>query len=129
MKLIGLAGWSGSGKTSLLVRLIPELTGRGLKVSTIKHAHHEFDVDQKGKDSYAHRTAGAHEVMVASGQRWALMHEHRGAPEPSLDDLVAQMSPADLLLAHPLFHFALHGFLLGASLWRCWHAGSTPLLV
>jgi molybdopterin-guanine dinucleotide biosynthesis protein B len=98
MKLIGLSGWSGSGKTTLLVQLIPELTARGLAVSTIKHAHHGFDVDQPGKDSYAHRTAGAHEVMVASAQRWALMHEHRGAPEPTLSDLVQHMNPVDLLL-------------------------------
>lgn len=98
MKLIGFAGWSGSGKTTLLVRLIPALTGRGLTVSTIKHAHHRFDVDQPGKDSHAHRTAGATEVMVSSANRWALMHEHRGAPEPTLEELVAQMNPVDLLL-------------------------------
>ncbi len=98
MKLIGFAGWSGSGKTTLLVRLIPELTARGLSVSTIKHAHHSFDVDQPGKDSHAHRSAGATEVMLASAQRWALMREHKGAPEPSLVDLVARMSPTDLCL-------------------------------
>jgi molybdopterin-guanine dinucleotide biosynthesis protein B len=108
MRLFGLVGWSGSGKTTLVMRLVPELTRRGLTVSTIKHAHHDFDIDQPGKDSYLHRAAGATEVMVASDQRWALMHEHRGAPEPSLERLIAQMTPVDLLLvegfkrhAHP----------------------------
>ena len=98
MRIFGLAGWSGSGKTTLLAGLIPELVTRGLSVSTIKHAHHEFDIDQPGKDSWRHRQAGATEVMVASARRWALMHELRGLPEPSLDELVAQMSPVDLLL-------------------------------
>ncbi|ASG23140.1 molybdopterin-guanine dinucleotide biosynthesis protein B [Nitrospirillum viridazoti] len=98
MKLFGLAGWSGSGKTTLMVRLIPELTGRGYDVSTLKHAHHDFDVDQPGKDSHRHRTAGATEVLVASSQRWALMHELRGAAEPTLADLVAKLSPVDLVL-------------------------------
>ncbi|MCC7276120.1 MAG: molybdopterin-guanine dinucleotide biosynthesis protein B [Alphaproteobacteria bacterium] len=97
-KILGLAGWSGSGKTTLLSRLIPELVARGLTVSTIKHAHHAFDVDQPGKDSYVHRTAGATEVMVASGLRFALMHELRGAPEPPLTELLARMSPVDLVL-------------------------------
>ena len=85
MRIFGLAGWSGSGKTTLMVKLLPELVGRGLRVSTMKHAHHDFDVDQKGKDSYEHRQAGATEVMVASARRWALMHELRGAAEPALD--------------------------------------------
>jgi len=98
MRIFGLAGWSGSGKTTLLAALIPELVARGLSVSTIKHAHHEFDVDRPGKDSWRHREAGATEVMVASSRRWALMHELRDAPEPSLDELVARMSPVDLLL-------------------------------
>jgi molybdopterin-guanine dinucleotide biosynthesis adapter protein len=98
MRIFGLAGWSGSGKTTLLVGLIPELVARGLSVSTIKHAHHEFDIDRPGKDSWRHRQAGATEVMVASARRWALMHELRGLPEPSLDELVARMSPVDLLL-------------------------------
>ncbi|MEC4589601.1 MULTISPECIES: molybdopterin-guanine dinucleotide biosynthesis protein B [Nitrospirillum] len=98
MKLFGLAGWSGSGKTTLMVRLIPELTGRGYGVSTLKHAHHDFDVDQPGKDSHRHRTAGATEVLVASSRRWALMHELRGAAEPTLADLVAKLSPVDLVL-------------------------------
>ena len=98
MRIFGLAGWSGSGKTTLLGGLIPELVARGLSVSTIKHAHHEFDIDRPGKDSWRHRQAGATEVMVASSRRWALMHELRGLPEPSLDELMAQMSPVDLLL-------------------------------
>src|ERR1700726_2996227 len=98
MRIFGLAGWSGSGKTTLLAALIPELAARGLTVSTIKHAHHEFDIDQPGKDSWRHRQAGAREVMVASARRWALMHELRDLPEPPLEDLVAQMSPVDLLL-------------------------------
>jgi len=107
MRALGLAGWSGSGKTVLMGRLLPELAGRGLKVSTIKHAHHDFDVDQPGKDSWLHRQAGATEVLVASDRRWALMHELRGAPEPGLIDLVRHMTPVDLLLVegfkrHPM---------------------------
>jgi molybdopterin-guanine dinucleotide biosynthesis protein MobB len=98
MRIFGLAGWSGSGKTALLTRLIPELVGRGLSVSTIKHAHHEFDIDQPGKDSWQHRRAGAREVMVASSRRFALMHELRTEPEPPLAELVARMAPVDLLL-------------------------------
>jgi molybdopterin-guanine dinucleotide biosynthesis protein B len=98
MRVFGLVGWSGSGKTTLMTRLIPELAGRGLSVSTVKHAHHGFDVDQPGKDSFLHRTAGAMEVMVASAQRWALMHEHRGTSEPGLEEIVRQMSPVDLLM-------------------------------
>src|SRR5260221_696715 len=83
MRIFGLAGWSGSGKTTLMTAVIPELVARGVSVSTIKHAHHEFDIDRPGKDSWRHRQAGAHEVMVASARRWAVMHELRGAPEPS----------------------------------------------
>ena len=98
MKIFGLAGWSGSGKTTLTARLLPELIARGLTVSTMKHAHHSFDIDQPGKDSYVHRMAGASEVLVASANRWALMHEHRGAPEPSAAELMRQMTPVDLLL-------------------------------
>src|SRR5690606_22815600 len=98
MKVFGLAGWSGSGKTTLIRKLLPELIGRGLTVSTMKHAHHSFDVDRPGKDSYEHRAAGATEVMVASANRWALMHEHRGAPEPSAAELMRHMTPVDLLL-------------------------------
>ena len=98
MKVLGLAGWSGAGKTTLLAALIPELVRRGVTVSTMKHAHHGFDVDQPGKDSYVHREAGATEVLVASANRWALMHEHRGAPEPDSAELIRHMSPVDLLL-------------------------------
>ena len=98
MKVFGLAGWSGSGKTTLLVRLIPALVSRGVSVSTIKHAHHAFDVDTPGKDSHSHRLAGAREVMVSSANRFALMHELRGAPEPTVEELVARMSPVDLLV-------------------------------
>jgi molybdopterin-guanine dinucleotide biosynthesis adapter protein len=98
MRIIGLAGWSGSGKTTLLARLIPALTARGLTVSTIKHAHHVFDVDQPGKDSHAHREAGATEVLVSSARRWALMHELRGATEPGLAELVQRLSPVDLVI-------------------------------
>ena len=98
MKVFGLAGWSGSGKTTLVVRLIPELGRRGISVSTMKHAHHNFDVDKPGKDSYEHRAAGATEVLVTSANRWALMHENRDQPEPSLDVLLEKLSPVDLLL-------------------------------
>ncbi len=98
MRVIGLAGWSGAGKTTLLRRLIPVLVGEGLRVSTVKHAHHGFDVDQPGKDSWEHRQAGAQEVLVASDQRWALMHELRGDAEPDLADLLARLSPVDLVL-------------------------------
>jgi molybdopterin-guanine dinucleotide biosynthesis protein B len=97
-KVLGLAGWSGSGKTTLLVALIPELSRRGLTVSTIKHAHHAFDVDAPGKDSWRHREAGAQEVLVSSEKRWALMRELRGAPEAHLDELLNRLSPVDLVL-------------------------------
>jgi molybdopterin-guanine dinucleotide biosynthesis protein B len=98
MKIIGFAGWSGSGKTTLIERVVPLLTARGLTVSLIKRAHHEFDVDQPGKDSYRHRHAGCSEVMLSSSVRWALMHELRGAAELTLDELAARMSPCDLLI-------------------------------
>jgi len=98
MRIIGLAGWSGSGKTTLLARLIPVLRARGLAISTIKHAHHAFDLDQPGKDSHTHREAGATEVLVSSAKRWALMHDLRGAAEPSLVDLVQKLSPVDLVI-------------------------------
>ena len=108
MRVIGLAGWSGSGKTTLITKVIPVLVGRGLKVATVKHAHHEFDIDRPGKDSWLHREAGASEVVVASGRRWALVHELRNEPELSLADLLAKLSPADLVIiegfkrhAHP----------------------------
>ena len=100
MKLLGISGWSGSGKTTLVTALLPALTARGLRVSTIKHAHHGFDVDRPGKDSHRHREAGATEVMIGSARRWALMHElRRDEPEPTLSALVARMSPVDLVLA------------------------------
>lgn len=99
MRIIGVVGWQGSGKTTLVCRLVPLLIGRGLRVSTLKHAHHGFDVDQPGKDSWAHRTAGATEVLVASANRWALMHELRGAPEPTLAALLSRMEPVDLVVA------------------------------
>ncbi len=98
MKVFGLAGWSGSGKTTLAIKLIPALVERGVKVSTIKHAHHSFDIDHPGKDSYEHRQAGATEGMVTSGERWALMRELRGAAELTIEDLVTRMCPVDLLL-------------------------------
>jgi molybdopterin-guanine dinucleotide biosynthesis adapter protein len=97
-RIISFAGWSGSGKTTLITRLIPLLTARGIAVSTVKHAHHAFDVDKPGKDSYEHRNAGATEVLVASANRWALMHELRGAPEPDLIALLAKLAPVDLVI-------------------------------
>lgn len=96
--ILGIAGYSGSGKTTLLEKLIPILRGQGLTVSVIKHAHHNFDIDRPGKDSFRHREAGAQEVLIVSGQRWALMHELRNEPEPGLDALIARLSPCDLLL-------------------------------
>jgi molybdopterin-guanine dinucleotide biosynthesis adapter protein len=98
MKVIGLAGWSGAGKTTLLTRIIPHFRKQGLRVSVIKHAHHGFDVDVPGKDSWAHRQAGAEEVLVSSAARWALMHELRGAAEPRLPELLVKMSPVDLVV-------------------------------
>jgi molybdopterin-guanine dinucleotide biosynthesis protein B len=98
MKVFGFAGWSGSGKTTLIEQLIPRFVLQGLSVSLIKHAHHQFDIDRPGKDSYRHRHAGCTEVMVTSDVRWALMHEMRGASERSLDDQIARMAPVDLLL-------------------------------
>jgi molybdopterin-guanine dinucleotide biosynthesis protein B len=98
MKVIGLAGWSGAGKTTLLTRAIPQFAKQGLRVSVIKHAHHAFDVDVPGKDSWRHREAGAAEVLVSSSQRWALMHELRGASEPRLSELLAKMKPVALVV-------------------------------
>jgi len=98
MRILGFAGWSGSGKTTLLAKIIPLLVARGLTVSTVKHAHHGFDVDTPGKDSHTHRLAGATEVMVASAKRWALMHELREPSEPAIYDLLGKMSPVDLVL-------------------------------
>lgn len=104
MKIFGFAGYSGSGKTTLIEQLIPLFVKRGLKVSLIKHAHHTFDVDQEGKDSYRHRHAGCSEVLVTSSRRWALMSELRGAPEPTLKEQMARLSPCDLLLVEGFKH-------------------------
>ncbi len=112
MRVVGLAGWSGSGKTTLVTAVIPVLVKRGLKVATVKHAHHEFDIDQPGKDSWRHRRAGASEVAIVSSRRWAIVHElGQGAqqePEPPLADVLAKLSPVDLVIvegfkrhAHP----------------------------
>jgi len=98
MKVFGITGWKNSGKTTLTERLVEEITGRGITVSTIKHAHHSVDVDQPGKDSFRHRAAGAGEVVLASAYRWAIMHELRGAEEPTVDELLAKISPVDLVL-------------------------------
>ena len=98
MKVIGLAGWSGAGKTTLLTRIIPHFLAKGIRVSVIKHAHHNFDVDVPGKDSWVHRQSGAAEVLVSSTRRWALMHELRGATEPKIPELLAKMSRVDLVL-------------------------------
>lgn len=98
MKVFGIAGWSGSGKTTLLEKLIPHLTARGLKVSVIKHAHHGFDIDRPGKDSYRHREAGASEVLLSCNDRWALMHERRDRSDVTLDELLARLAPCDLVL-------------------------------
>lgn len=98
MKIYGIVGWKNAGKTGLMERLVTDITSRGFSVSTIKHAHHNFDVDQPGKDSYRHRQAGATEVLLSSGKRFALMHELRDTQEPSLDDLLARLSPVDLVL-------------------------------
>lgn len=98
MKLYGVVGWKNAGKTGLMERLVTEITGRGFKVSTVKHAHHSFDVDHAGKDSFRHRAAGATEVLLASRNRFALMHELREEAEPSLADLLTQLSPVDLVL-------------------------------
>jgi molybdopterin-guanine dinucleotide biosynthesis protein B len=98
MRIIGLAGWSGYGKTTLLTKLLPRLIARGLAVSTVKHAHHAFDIDQPGKDSHSHRMAGATEVLAGSANRWALVHELRGAAEPTLRELLAKLAPVDLVI-------------------------------
>lgn len=98
MKTFGFAGWSGSGKTTLIEKLIPMFVKRGLRVSLLKHAHHSFDVDHAGKDSYRHRQAGAGEVLVTSSRRWVLMHELRGGKEPTFEEQIAHLSPCDLLI-------------------------------
>ena len=104
MKIFGIAGYSGSGKTTLIEKLIPVFTARGLRVSLIKHAHHTFDVDQPGKDSFRHRHAGCTEVLVTSSRRWALMHELRGAAEPTLKEQMERLSLCDLLLVEGFKH-------------------------
>ncbi len=98
MKLFGVVGWKNSGKTTLVAKLVTELKSRNFSVSTIKHAHHAFDLDQPGRDSYKHREAGAQEVLICSGTRWALMHELQGENEPSLDSLLAKMTPVDIVI-------------------------------
>ena len=107
MKIFGFAGWSGSGKTTLIERLIPRFVQHGLKVSLIKHAHHSFDVDHSGKDSYRHREAGCNEVIVVSEKRWVIMHELRGEPEPSLEEQIERVSPCDLLLVEGYKHYPM----------------------
>jgi molybdopterin-guanine dinucleotide biosynthesis protein B len=130
MRIIGLAGWSGAGKTTLLARLIPHFVGHGLRVSTIKHAHHAFDLDTPGKDSFVHRQAGATEVLVASAARFALMHELRGAPEPELPDLLGRLAPVDLVLVEG---FKRHGHpkieIHRAANGRPWLHPSDPAIV
>jgi len=108
MRIYGVTGWKDAGKTGLMERLVADIVGRGFSVSTLKHAHHAVDVDQPGKDSFRHRAAGAQEVLLASANRWALMHELRGAAEPTLNEMLARLSPVDLVLvegykreAHP----------------------------
>ncbi|HET7731823.1 MAG TPA: molybdopterin-guanine dinucleotide biosynthesis protein B [Usitatibacter sp.] len=122
MKIIGIAGYSGSGKTTLIEKVIPLLVETGLRVSLIKHAHHEFDVDQPGKDSWRHRHAGCAEVLVSSSTRWALMHELRGAAEPTLQEQLKHLSPCDLVIvegfkSEPIPKIEVHR-----------RAGHTPLL-
>jgi len=104
VKTFGFAGWSGSGKTTLIEKLMPRFTGSGLRVSLIKHAHHTFDVDHPGKDSYRHRQAGASEILVTSSRRWVLMHELRGAAEPAFEEQVKHFSACDLLLVEGFKH-------------------------
>jgi molybdopterin-guanine dinucleotide biosynthesis protein B len=122
MKILGIAGYSGSGKTTLIEKVVPVLVREGLRVSLVKHAHHEFDVDQPGKDSYRHRHAGCTEVLVSSSKRWALMHELRGGAEPSLQEQLKHLSPCDLVIvegykAEPIPKIEVHR-----------RAGHTPLL-
>ncbi|MEK9725135.1 MAG: molybdopterin-guanine dinucleotide biosynthesis protein B [Rhodospirillaceae bacterium] len=121
MKCFGLVGWSGSGKTTLMHRLLPELIGRGYRVSTMKHTHHDFDIDKPGKDSYMHREAGAHEVLITGGKRFALLHENRSEPEPSIESLLARMEEVDLVLiegfkSHPHAKLEVHRAMVGKPL-------------
>ena len=120
-KIFGIAGWSGSGKTTLVVKLLPVFTGRGHAVSTVKHAHHSFDIDTPGKDSYEHRHAGAAEVLVTSRHRGAVMHENRGRPEPALDQVLDVMTPVDLVLVEgfktePIDKLEVHRHAAGKAL-------------
>ncbi|NSX53825.1 molybdopterin-guanine dinucleotide biosynthesis protein B [Parasulfitobacter algicola] len=98
MKIYGVVGWKNSGKTGLMERLVTDITRRGISVSTLKHAHHHFDIDQPGKDSHRHRVAGAQQVLLASSKRWALMHELRDQDEPPLSELLTKLAPVDLIL-------------------------------
>ncbi len=107
MKVFGFAGWSGSGKTTLIEHLVPRFVGAGLTVSLVKHAHHSFDIDLPGKDSYRHREAGCKEVVVSSVNRWVVMHELRGEPEPGLDEQIKRVSPCDLLLVEGYKHYPM----------------------
>jgi len=121
MRIFGIAGYSGSGKTTLIEQLIPKFTSRGLRVSLIKHAHHSFDVDREGKDSWRHRHAGCQEVLITSSRRWALMHELRGAPEPTLPELLAHVSDCDLVLVEgfkrePIPKLEVHRAVVGEPL-------------
>jgi molybdopterin-guanine dinucleotide biosynthesis protein B len=121
MRIFGIAGYSGSGKTTLIEQLIPKFTSRGLRVSLIKHAHHSFDVDREGKDSWRHRHAGCQEVLITSSRRWALMHELRGAAEPTLPELVTHISDCDLVLVEgfkrePIPKLEVHRAVVGEPL-------------
>ncbi len=121
MRIIGLAGWSGAGKTTLMTRVIPVLVQRGLKVATVKHAHHEFDIDRPGKDSWLHREAGASEVAIVSSRRWALIHELRGEAEPPLAEILAKLSPVDQVIVegfkrHTLPKLEIHRAAIGKPL-------------
>ena len=122
MKVFGFAGWSGSGKTTLIEKLIPRFVRAGLRVSLVKHAHHSFDVDQPGKDSYRHRHAGAAEVLVTSSRRWVLMHELRGAAEPPFEEQLKRLSPCDLVIVEGFKHAAIPKL----EVWR--RATGEPLL-
>jgi molybdopterin-guanine dinucleotide biosynthesis protein B len=118
LRILGIAGWSGAGKTTLTEQLIPLLIAAGRSVSTVKHAHHGFDIDRPGKDSWRHRTAGAHEVLVASDTRWALLHEQRDAAEMALPALLGRLAPVDLVLVegyrrHRFSKLEVHRPLLG----------------
>ena len=132
MQIFGLVGRSGSGKTTLMERLVPELRATGLTVSTVKHAHHGFDIDKPGKDSWRHREAGAEEVLLISGGRWALLHEVRDAAEPTLEELLARMAPVDLVLvegfhSHGLPSIEVHRPSEGHAL--MWRPGSSIVAV